>query len=98
MIGKAKQPRSFPRKKAHLSQFNHHVEYRANKKGWQTTEFYLEFLRKLNNKMAVQRWNVLLFLDNCPSHPAVEMSNVKLVFLPKKYNIKDTAIRSRCHP
>ena len=88
IIGKAKQPRSFPRKKAHLSQFNCHVEYRANKKGWQTTEFYLEFLRKFNNKMAVQRRNVLLFLDNCPSHPAVEMSKVKLVFLPKNTTSK----------
>ena len=43
-------------------------------------------LDKLNNKMKVEKRNVLLFLDNAPVHPEGlqgKYSNIKVVFLPK---------------
>ena len=43
----------------------------------------MEFLNYLNNKMKRQNRNIILLLDNCPSHPDIKLSNIKLVFLPK---------------
>ena len=36
----------------------------------------------------MQNRHALLFLDNCPSHPIVELSHTKLVFLPKNTTSK----------
>ena len=80
VIGKAKRPHSFPKYNSDLS---HHVTYRSNKRGWMTTAIFTEFLNLLNNKMKCQGWQVLMFLDNCSSHPHVHLSNIKLVFYPK---------------
>ena len=33
--------------------------------------------------MKLQKCHILLLLDNCPSHPDIKLSNIKLVFLPK---------------
>ena len=32
--------------------------------------------------MKRQKRNILLFVDNAPSHPSIQLSNVKVVFLP----------------
>ena len=61
----------------------HPVTYRSNKHGWMTTPIFTEFLNSLNNKMKWQNRHILMFLDNCSSHPHVELSNIKLVFYPK---------------
>ena len=53
-----------------------------------TSEIFVEFLNKLNNKMKLQDRNILLFLDNCPSHPAISLSSIKLVFYPKNCTSK----------
>ena len=39
--------------------------------------------RKLNNLSQMRGDHNLLLLDNCPAHPDIKLSNVKLVFLPK---------------
>ena len=57
--------------------------YRNNQKAWVTTEIFVEFLNALNNKMKCHGRHILLLLDNCPSHPDIALSNIKLQFLPK---------------
>ena len=85
VIGKSKRPHSFPKYNSDLS---HHVTYRSNKHGWMTTAIFTEFLNSLNNKMKHQGWHILMFLDNCSSHPHVHLSNIKLVFYPKNMMLR----------
>ena len=58
-------------------------KYTNNQWAWMTSEIFVEFLNALNNKMKMQKHHILLFLDNCLSHPDIKLSNVKLRFLPK---------------
>jgi hypothetical protein len=58
------------------------VTYRWNKKAWMTGVLFDEWLRKVNNRMKAQKRNIILLLGNCGAHPKLEMSNVKLTFLP----------------
>ena len=58
------------------------VIYRSNRKAWMTSELFREWLEHLNSKMSAQERNILMFVDNCSAHPDVQLSNVKLVFLP----------------
>lgn len=79
VVGRAKKPHSFPKNGPPANQFI----YRHNSRGWMTSEIFIEFLNWLNNMMMTQRRKILLLLDNCPSHPSINLSNVKMVFLPK---------------
>jgi hypothetical protein len=47
-----------------------------------TGMIFLEYLQKFNAKMQIENQKALIFLDNAPCHPEMELSNVKLVFLP----------------
>ncbi|XP_069102038.1 tigger transposable element-derived protein 4-like [Argopecten irradians] len=58
------------------------VLYRFNKKAWMTSTIFSDWLNRFNRKMKRQGRNVLLFLDNAPTHPKVDLSNVKLKFFP----------------
>ena len=58
------------------------VTYRFNKKAWMTTAIFEEWLQSVNNRMKRERRKILMFLDNAPSHPNKDRSNVKLLFLP----------------
>ena len=58
------------------------VSYSSNKKAWMTAELFQQWLDKLNSKMKRESRSILLFVDNCTSHPDLQFSNVKLVFLP----------------
>ena len=78
VIGKSAHPRCF--KNIQLSELN--VDYRSNRKAWMTSAIFEEWLEKFNRKMAHHNRQVLLFLDNAPCHPAINMSNVTLKFLP----------------
>ena len=49
-----------------------------------TKDMFFEWLDALNNKMRAQKRNILLLLDNCSAHPDIELSNIKLVFLPPR--------------
>lgn len=47
-----------------------------------TAKIFLDYLHNLNREMIKQNRNILLFLDNAASHSFVELSNIKLQFLP----------------
>jgi hypothetical protein len=76
VIGRSREPRCF-RGKASLP-----VVYKYNRKSWMTSGIFTEFLQNLNKKFKIQNRKIALILDNCPAHPYVAMSNIKLVFLP----------------
>ena len=60
-----------------------YVDYVHSRKGWMNSSLFMDFVSKLNADMLRQDRKILLLLDNAPSHPAdVELSNVKLCFLP----------------
>ena len=78
VIGKAANPRCFRGvDKALLP-----VTYRSNRKAWVTSVLFSEWLERLNAKVKAQKRNILMFLDNCGAHPKLQLSNIKLVFLP----------------
>ena len=85
IISKAKKLHSFPK---YISDLARHVTCRNNTKARITIEIFVEFLKKLNNKMKLQDRNILMFLDNCPSHLAISLSNIKLVFYLKNCTSK----------
>ena len=58
------------------------VSYSSNKTAWITVDLFQQWVDKLNSKMKREGRSILLFLDNCTSHPDVQFSNAKLVFLP----------------
>ena len=58
------------------------VTYRSNRKAWVTSVLFSEWLERLNAKVKAQKRNILMFLDNCGAHPKLQLSNIKLVFLP----------------
>lgn len=67
------------------------VMYRHNKKAWMNSKLFECWLTKFNNRIKRQGRKVLLFIDNAPSHPSVQYSNVKVVFLPANTT-------SKCQP
>ena len=75
VIGKSKKPRCFPNGPLPL-------EYTSNQKSWMTSEIFKNYLTKINMKMIDQDRHILLFIDNCPAHPQLVFSNIKLQFLP----------------
>ena len=46
-----------------------------------TTDLFQAWLQATNNKFSIQQRKVLLFVDNCPAHPDIQLSHIKLVFL-----------------
>ena len=77
-IGKSMRPRAF----GHLDMNRLPVTYTNSRKAWMTSGIFSSWLNSFNDKMKAQHRNVLLFLDNAPSHPTLDLSNVKLVFFP----------------
>ena len=47
-----------------------------------TNGIFSLWLNSFNDKMKAEHRNVLLFLDNAPSHPALDLSNANLVYFP----------------
>ena len=78
VIGRAAKPRCFK----HLCLDKLPVTWKFNKKAWMTTELFNEWIGNFNKKMSAQNRKVLLMLDNAPSHPKKDLSNVKCLFLP----------------
>ena len=87
IIGRAKKPHSFPK---HSADMQHLCIYRNNSKGWMKSDIFIDYLNWMITcyKMILQKRRILLFLDNCPSHPDVQLSNVKCVFLPRNTTSK----------
>lgn len=76
VIGKFRNPRCFKNVKRLP------VNYEANRRAWMTSDIFEKFLHSWNSKLRSTNKKVLLLLDNCPAHPKVTLSNIKLVFLP----------------
>ncbi len=49
-----------------------------------TGDIFRQWLHQVNNRMIYQQRKILMFVDNCSAHPDVQLSRVKLVFLPPK--------------
>lgn len=47
-----------------------------------TSEFFDEWMRKLDRKMGRAKRKICMVIDNCPAHPVYEYDNIELVFLP----------------
>ena len=79
VIGKSGKPRCFKS----IDTRTLPVTWEHNKKTWMTYEIYQRWLQNFDSKMRRQNRQVLLFLDNAPSHPKdVNVTKVKLVFIP----------------
>lgn len=48
-----------------------------------TSSLFKEWLQKWNKELILKNKNILLLIDNCPTHPLSCFSNIKLWFLPK---------------
>lgn len=84
VIGKSARPRCF--KKIDINNLG--VQYFSNKKAWMTSIIFKEYLKKLNDDMMHQNRKILLFVDNASSHVNINLSNIRLVFLPPKTTAK----------
>jgi len=56
--------------------------WKANSKALMKGTIFLEYFQKFNAKMQIENRKALILLNNTPCHPEMELSNVKLVFLP----------------
>ena len=78
IIGKSQNPRCFKQFQPRL-----YCDYYANKKAWMVNGILQEFLVAFNRRMAREQRNVLLLMDNAPSHIIPEnLNNVRCEFLP----------------
>jgi len=77
VIGKSKDPRCF-RGIKNLPIWL----YLHNKTAWMTSEAFTQIMLKLDKRMRGQKRNILVMLDNCSSHPSLNLNNIKLLFLP----------------
>nr|XP_002736427.2 PREDICTED: tigger transposable element-derived protein 4-like [Saccoglossus kowalevskii] len=78
VIGKSTKPRCFK----NIKSKNLSVDYYANKKAWMNSKIFEDWLCKFDRKMRRQGRKILLFADNAPSHPTINLKNIKLQFLP----------------
>ena len=74
VIGTAKKPHCFKNVKSLPT------DYTSNKKAWMTQLLFEDFLRKLEEKMRLQKRKIILFIDNCNSHSDLKLKNVQAEF------------------
>jgi hypothetical protein len=78
VIGKSARPRCFSGKSKSLP-----VNYHSNSKAWMTSDLWRQIMTKLNKRMSKEERSILMFVDNCSSHPqSLRLSNIKFVYLP----------------
>lgn len=65
MIGKSENPRCYKNVKSKP------LEYRGNKKAWMTTQYFSDWLHKLDNTYRKKKRIILLFIDSCTAHNTV---------------------------
>ncbi len=61
------------------------VDYYWNKKSWMQVSIWNEYIKKLNNQMRRQNRNILLLVDNAPTHALYEttyLTNITIKYLP----------------
>ena len=79
VIGRSLNPRCFRGRASPVP-----VIYKANRKAMMTSDMFTTWLHLVNNKMKIQDRKILLLLDNCSAHPDLDLSHVKLVYLPPR--------------
>ena len=93
VIGRAETPQAFRRNRININ--NLPIIYRYNKKAWMLSGLWYEYLRNFDQEMRIQRRNIILITDNCPSHPHPNsppenyegpappvLTNITLLYLP----------------
>jgi hypothetical protein len=78
IIGKSAKPRCLRGVNLKLLK----IRYESNRKAWMTRDIFHSWLKAMNNKFQRQNRKILLFVDNCSAHPDVQLSNIKVKFLP----------------
>jgi hypothetical protein len=58
------------------------VVWKSNKKAWMTAALMEEWLKGFNERMRQQKRSIPLFLDSATRHPHLQLSNVRLAWLP----------------
>lgn len=58
------------------------VECYENSSAWMTPDIFSQWVTKFNERMIQENRKILLFLDDAPCHPLLELSNINFVFLP----------------
>ncbi|KAG0440755.1 Tigger transposable element-derived protein 6 [Dictyocoela muelleri] len=79
VIGHFKQPTA-------LRNFNTEeigVIYTHSTKAWMTGKLFTGYLDRLNEYMLKKSRKILLLLDNTPSHPVLNFSNIEIFYFPK---------------
>jgi hypothetical protein len=79
-LGHFQKPRAFRKKKAE----EYGLYYRWNRKAWMTSLLFQEWLLKFDRDMKRQNRQILLLLDNAPSHAvaSIELTNITVLFFP----------------
>lgn len=80
-ISHHEQPKSFRKKSAE----QHALQYFWNNKAWVTGVIFSKWLQRLDFAMASQRRQILLILNQAPSHAVahLELANIVVYFLPE---------------
>ena len=78
VIGKSQKPRCFKNINVH----DLPVTWKANAKSWMKLKLFEEWLQKTNQHFLEQNRKILLFIDNSETHSDIELSNIKVKFLP----------------
>ncbi|KAJ8888559.1 hypothetical protein PR048_008050 [Dryococelus australis] len=55
--------------------------YNYNKKTWMTSDLFPKCLKAFKARVSTRNIRVVLFIDNCPVHPTVELCNTELLFM-----------------
>ena len=85
LIGKSAKPRCF-RGINWLP-----VDYKSNSKAWMTSALFEEWFIKLDRRFKAEKRKVLMFIDNCPSHPPDlknKLTSIELKFFPPNMTSK----------
>lgn len=78
VIGKSKQPRSFPKDRSKLP-----IEYDHSYNAWMTSDIFRRWLLRWDKRLSASKRKICLLIDNCSAHPAdVDLSNITVRFLP----------------
>ena len=77
VIGKSEKPRCF-------KTFNHrlYVDYAFNKKAWMTSAVFNDWISKFDRRIRREKRQILLMMDNAPSHIIPPLTNITVHFLP----------------
>lgn len=77
VIGKSNKPRALK------NSVSLPVTYKGNSKAWMTSAIFKDWIVEFDNEMNRKSRKVILFVDNCPSHPHIpNLSSISLIFLP----------------